>query len=62
MMRAALGLVALLTSLVVAHAEPSLVFRGDQFVRKDASGNEKAQLIEFVPPGQTLENWTQLIA
>ena len=61
MMRAALGLVALLTSLVVAHAEPSLVFRGDQFVRKSASGNEKARLIEFVPPDQTLENWTQLI-
>lgn len=61
MMRAALAAIAMLACLVPARAEPSLVFGGDQFVPKYASGNEKARLIEFVPPDETVENWTQLI-
>jgi hypothetical protein len=61
MMRGAITLVALLASVVLAHAEPSLVFRGDQFVPKYRSGNDQARLIEFVPPNETVENWTQLI-
>jgi hypothetical protein len=60
-MRAALAAIAFLACLAPARAEPSLVFRGEPFVPKYTSGNDKARLIEFVPPNETVENWTQLI-
>jgi hypothetical protein len=61
MMRLTLALVALVTLLAPAQAEAPLVFGGAAFVRKYESGNDKARLVEFVPPGETLQNWTKLI-
>lgn len=61
MTRAAVALVILVASLTLAVAETSLVFGGDRFVRKYTSGNDKARLIEFVPPEESIEDWTQLI-
>jgi hypothetical protein len=61
MMRFTLAVVALLASLAPARAEAPLVFGGAAFVQKYASGNHEARLVEFVPPGETLQNWTKLI-
>jgi hypothetical protein len=61
MMRSALALAALVGSLMLARAEPPFVFRGEAFVQKYASGNDKARLVEFVPPNESLEGWTKLI-
>lgn len=61
MIRAAIAALALLASAKMACAEPALVLGGETFVPKYTSGNDKARLIEFVPPGETVDNWTQLV-
>ncbi len=53
---------ALLMSISAASAQATLTFRGESFVRKHEALNERGGLVEFVPPDQTLENWTQLVA
>jgi hypothetical protein len=60
-MRTVLALAAAVAGLTPARAEPTLVFRGETFVQRYESGNDKARLAEFVPPGETLQTWTKLI-
>ena len=52
---------AMLVAAVTSARAESLVFRGDEFVRKYESGNDKARLVEFIPPSENLQNWTKLI-
>ena len=59
--RTVLALAAAVAGLTAARAEPTLVFRGETFVQRYESGNDKARLAEFVPPGETLQTWTKLI-
>ena len=59
-MKVAVALAILVATVSSARAE-SLVFRGDEFVRKYESGNDKARLVEFIPPNENLQNWTKLI-
>ena len=62
MLRIAAALLAFLSSLAVAGAQPStLAFGGEQYVRKHEQSNEKAAILEFVPAGESLEGWTKLV-
>ena len=52
---------ALLVSTSAASAQATLTFRDEAFVRKHEAANARGGLVEFVPPDETLENWTQLV-
>jgi hypothetical protein len=55
---AALGL---FLSSAIANAQPAIDFLGEQFVRRHEKISDRAGLIEFVPAGETLQNWTKLV-
>ena len=64
MLRTALGTIALVLSLAQAGATPSagqLTFVGDPLVPKYGSLGAHGGLIEFVPPNETIEDWTRLV-
>ena len=62
MVRIALALLSLLASAATAAAAPaSIVFDGEEFVRKHEQQNAKAGIVEFVPAGESLDGWTQLV-
>jgi hypothetical protein len=62
MLKIAAALLSFLALAAAALAEPaSLSFGGDRFVEKYARSGPQAAIIEFVPPDQTLDNWTSLV-
>ncbi|HEX8664421.1 MAG TPA: hypothetical protein VF744_10370 [Beijerinckiaceae bacterium] len=62
MVRIALALLSLLTPVAIAAAAPaSIVFDGEELVRKHEQANAKAGIVEFVPAGESLDGWTQLV-
>ncbi len=61
MMRWLGALFALVLCSGLAVAQDTLTFRGEAFVRKHEAANERGGLVEFVPPGEDLQGWTQLI-
>src|SRR3954462_2624154 len=62
MMKLAAALLSFLALAAAALAEPaSLSFGGDRLVEKYARSGPQAGIIEFVPPDQTLDNWTTLV-
>ena len=61
MKRLIVALVGVVLSAPLASAQTSITFRGDSFVRQHESLNANGGLLEFVPPGETVQNWTQLV-
>src|SRR5215217_9036404 len=62
MLKIAAALLSFLALAAAALAEPaSLSFGGDRLVEKYARSGPQAGIIEFVPPDQTLDNWTSLV-
>ncbi len=51
----------LLLSGTAAMSQSELVLQGKTFVRKHEQIRDGAGLVEFVPAGETLENWTSLV-
>jgi hypothetical protein len=61
MVRIAFALLSLLASIAAAAAPASIVFGGEELVRKHEQQNAKAGIVEFVPAGESLDGWTQLV-
>ncbi len=62
MLKIAAALLSFLALAAAALAEPaSLSFGGDRLVEKYGRSGPQAAIIEFVPPDQTLDNWTSLV-
>lgn len=62
MPRIAVALLCLCAAIVSARAQaPTIAFGGDELLRKHEQANAQAAIVEYVPAGESLEDWTRLV-